>query len=135
VGERRTGLTGTALLVASMGIFAVASATDTVGLVFAGLALSGLAMGASMPSLVTVVANTVEARDLGVANASQQMVGQIGTVAGIQVLSTIQGGSTEAFPFTAAYLVGGAVAIGGVVAAGFISRSRRDARLEVADAA
>ncbi len=135
VGERRAGLTGTALLVASMGIFAVASATDAIGLVFAGLALSGLAMGASMPSLVTVVANTVEPRDLGVANAAQQMVGQIGTVAGIQVLSTIQGGSTDAFPFTAAYVVGGAVAVTGVVAAGFISRARRATRLDVAEVA
>ena len=135
VGERRAALTGTTLLVASMGIFAISSATDTVALVFAGLALSGLAMGASMPSLVTVVANTVETRDLGVANAAQQMVGQIGTVAGIQVLSTIQGGSADALPFTGAYLVGGVLAITGVVAAGFISRSRRDARLRIADAA
>ncbi len=135
VGERRAGLTGTALLVASMLIFVVAVMTDTVGLVFAGLALSGLAMGASMPSLVTVVANTVDVSDLGVANAAQQMVGQIGTVAGIQLLSTINGGSADATPFAAAYLVGAIVAGLGVVAAGFISATRRDTRLTVADAA
>ena len=135
VGERRAGLSGTSLLVLSMVIFAIASATDTVGLVFAGLALSGLAMGASMPSLVTIVANTVDVGDLGVANAAQQMVGQIGTVAGIQLLSTIQGGSVDGLPFTAAYLIGGTVAAAGVVAAGFISRRARVARVVVAEAA
>lgn len=114
VGERRAGSIGTVLLVASMVMFAIATAGDAVALVFAGLALSGLAMGASMPSLVTVVANTVEPGDLGVANAAQQMVGSIGTVAGIQLLSTIQGGSEAAMPFIAAYLVGAGVAGVGV---------------------
>lgn len=136
VGERRAGLTGMTLLVASMGIFAIASATNTVVLVFAGLALSGLAMGASMPSLVTVVANTVDVGDLGVANAAQQMVGQIGTVAGIQLLSTVQGGSSDALPFTAAYLAGLGVAVGGAVAASFIAtRPRGAVELRVVDAA
>lgn len=135
LGERRAGVTGTALLVASMIVFVLAVVTDTVGLVFAGLALSGLAMGASMPSLITVVANTVAVTDLGVANAAQQMVGQIGTVAGIQLLSTINGGSADAMPFAAAYLVGAVVAGAGVVAAGFISASRRVVPLRVADAA
>jgi Arabinose efflux permease len=135
VGERRAGLTGTTLLVASMGVFVVAVMTDTVGLVFAGLALSGLAMGASMPSLVTVVANTVEVTDLGVANAAQQMVGQIGTVAGIQILSTINGGSADAVPFAAAYLVGAVVAVAGAVATSFISVRGRAAPLRMVDAA
>lgn len=134
VGERRAGLTGTTLLVVSMAVFVVAVVTDTVGFVFVGLALSGLAMGASMPSLVTVVANTVSSRDLGVANAAQQMVGQIGTVAGIQILSTIQGGSADGLPFAAAYIVGGAVAVGGVAAASFI-RGRGGVVLAAVDAA
>ena len=106
VGERRTGVAGLTLLVVSMLMFVVAGASDIVGLVFAGLALSGLAMGTSMPSLVTVVANTVSTGDLGVANAAQQMVGQIGTVAGIQLLSTLHGGSVDAGPFASAYVVG-----------------------------
>lgn len=88
-----------------------------------------------MPSLITVVANTVAVTDLGVANAAQQMVGQIGTVAGIQLLSTINGGSSDAMPFAAAYVVGGVVAVAGVVAAGFISASRNAVPLRAADAA
>jgi hypothetical protein len=103
--------------------------------VFAGLILSGLGLGGAASSLITVVANTVDPEDLGVANAAQQMVAMIGTVAGIQVLSTIQGGSEDAGPFTVAYLVGGAVAVVAVVAAGFIGRTRSTAGLRVADAA
>lgn len=135
IGERRAGVIGMTLLVGSMVMFVGATTADTVGLVFAGLALSGLAMGSSMPSLVTVVANTVESGDLGVANAAQQMVGQIGTVAGIQLLSTIQGGSTAAGPFTAAYFVGAGVAGMGVVATTFIRSRRATGELRVADAA
>lgn len=135
VGERRAAVAGTTLLVASMGMFVAATAADAVGLVFAGLALSGLAMGTSMPSLVTVVANTVDAGDLGVANAAQQMVGQIGTVAGIQLLSTVQGGSSDAGPFAVAYVIGAGVASLAVVAASFVSARPPAASLRVADAA
>ncbi len=135
IGERRAATIGTVLLVTSMLMFVVATTSETVGLVFAGLALSGLAMGTSMPSLVTVVANTVDAGDLGVANAAQQMVGQIGTVAGIQLLSTIQGGSGDAFPFAAAYVVGAGVAVVGVAAASLIAARVPARRARVADAA
>ena len=60
---------------------------------------------------------------------------QIGTVAGIQVLSTVQGGSSDAVPFAAAYAVGALVAGAGVVAATFIGARSTAARLQVADAA
>ncbi len=133
VGERRAGVTGMVLLVGSMVMFVAATTGETVGLVFAGLALSGLAMGSSMPSLVTVVANTVDTGDLGVANAAQQMVGQIGTVAGIQLLSTIQGGSDAAGPFAAAYVAGALVAGAGVVATTFIRARRAPAVVGLVD--
>ena len=133
VGERRAAVTGTVLVAVSMGLFAFAASGEVLALVFAGLVLSGIGLGGSAPSLITVVANTVNPEDLGVANAAQQMVAMIGTVAGIQVLSTIQGGSEAAGPFTAAYLVGGGVAIIGVVAACFVHSTRR-ASLRVADA-
>lgn len=119
-GERRAALTGTVLLVASMVLFVFAAAADAVGPVFAGLVLSGLAMGTSSPSLVTVVANAVDVHDLGVANAAQQMVAQIGVVAGIQVLSTVQGDSHLAGPFVAAYSVGAVAAVVAVIGAWFV---------------
>jgi EmrB/QacA subfamily drug resistance transporter len=135
IGERPAAVGGTVMVAVSMVLFAFASSAELVGLVFAGLILSGIGLGGSAPSLITVVANTVEPADLGVANAAQQMVAMIGAVAGIQVLSTIQGGSEAAGPFTAAYLVGGGVAVVGVVASGFVRSTRRNARLRAAEAA
>lgn len=125
IGERPAAVGGTILVAVSMALFAFAAGAHVVALVFVGLVLSGIGLGGSAPSLITVVANTVRPEDLGVANAAQQMVAMIGAVAGIQVLSTIQGGSESAAPFTAAYLVGGAVAIIGVVAALFVRSSNR----------
>jgi EmrB/QacA subfamily drug resistance transporter len=135
IGERPTAIAGNVFVAVSMVLFAFAASAEVVALVFAALVLSGIGLGGSAPSLITVVANTVDAEDLGVANAAQQMVAMIGAVAGIQVLSTIQGGSDAASPFSAAYLLGGAVAIIGVVAAAFVRSSRTPAALRAVDAA
>jgi EmrB/QacA subfamily drug resistance transporter len=135
IGERPTAVAGMLMITVSMVLFAFAASAAVVALVFVGLVLSGIGLGGSAPSLITVVANTVDAEDLGVANAAQQMVAMIGTVAGIQVLSTIQGGSEASAPFTAAYLVGGVVAVVGVVASAFVRSSRTTARLRAAEAA
>jgi hypothetical protein len=63
------------------------------------------------------------------------MVTQIGVVAGIQVLSTIQNGSHSSDPFVLAYVVGGLVGIVGVVGAAFVRSADRRASLRVAAAA
>jgi EmrB/QacA subfamily drug resistance transporter len=130
VGERAAAVAGTGLVVASMGIFAVAAAAGAVGLVAVGLVLSGLGLGASSPSLVSSVANAVDERDLGVANAAQSMVTQIGVVVGIQLMATVAASSAEAGPYSAAYLVGGAAALVGVAGAwGVRSAPRRALRV------
>jgi hypothetical protein len=103
--------------------------------VFAALVLSGLGLGASSPSLISSAANAVETETLGVANAAQVMVTQIGAVAGIQVLSTIQDGATTTGPFTLAYIAGGIVAALGIVSAAFVRSADRPVRLRVARAA
>jgi MFS family permease len=136
IGERPTAVVGNVMVAVSMLLFAFAASAELVVLVFAGLVLSGIGLGGSAPSLITVVANTVDPEDLGVANAAQQMVAMIGAVAGIQVLSTIQGGSEAAGPFSAAYLLGGAFAVVGVVAAAFVRSSTPGrAALRAVDAA
>jgi MFS family permease len=96
-------------------------------LVVVSLALSGIGLGASMPSLAAAIANSVDERDLGVVGASQQMVGQLGVVAGIQILQTVQQSRQsavgEAASYGDAYLVGAAVAAVGFVCALFLRRS------------
>lgn len=135
VGERRAGVVGTALVVASMATFAVAAGSQMLWLAFAGAVLSGLGLGASSPALVTAVANSVDAKDLGVASAAQQMITQIGVVGGIQVLSTVQGGAHSAGSYVPAYLAGGAVGVIAIVAAAFVVSAPSRAELRVAPAA
>src|SRR5680860_191693 len=124
VGERPMAIVGTVLIAISMLVFAAGAAWGALALVLLALGLSGVGLGGSAPSLITTVANTVDPSDLGVANAAQQMVAQIGVVAGIQMLSTIQGGSDSSGPFVVAYLVGGVAAVVGVIGAGAVARRR-----------
>ena len=128
VGERRSSVVGIALLVVSMGCFAVAATGEVLALVFVGLVLSGLAMGAAVPSLVTEAANTIEPERLGLGNAVQQMVAQIGAVTGIQVLSTVQ----QSAGFGWAYGAGAVLAAFGLVAACAVPARAGRADLRVA---
>jgi len=135
VGERRTAMFGTVLIAVSMVAFAAGAGSDALPFVFVALLLSGIGLGAAAPSLITVVANTVGSDDLGVANAAQQMVSQIGVVAGIQVLSTIQGGSDASGPFVVAYLVGAVLAVVGVFGAAAVRTRGASASLPVGGSA
>jgi EmrB/QacA subfamily drug resistance transporter len=135
VGERSASVLGCALVAVSLACFAAGAAGESLGLVFAALVLSGLGLGTSQPSLISSAANAVDTASLGVANAAQVMVTQIGVVAGIQVLSTIQGGGSSTGSFTVAYLAGGAVAVLGIVGATFVRSAERPVRLRVAEAA
>jgi EmrB/QacA subfamily drug resistance transporter len=134
VGERRCALAGSALLVLSMVGFVVASLQESIALMFVSLAIGGLSQGVSVPSLVTVAANDIDHQDLGVGNAAQQMMSQIGAVAGIQTMSSVStSASTSAF--AAAYTVGGFAAVGSYLAASRIRRTPRRAVLEIVRAA
>jgi len=136
VGERRASVVGCLLVVVSMACFALGASSESLALVFGALILSGLGLGASQPSLISSAANAVETASLGVANAAQVMVTQIGVVAGIQVLSTVQGGGSSPGSFTTAYVAGGVVAVLGVVSASFVqSADRPTRRLHVVEAA
>jgi EmrB/QacA subfamily drug resistance transporter len=135
VGERRASVFGCVLIIVSMACFALGASTETLALVFGALSLSGLGLGASQPSLISSAANAVEPHRLGVANAAQVMVTQIGVVAGIQVVSTVQGGSGSAGSFTLAYVLGGVIAVAGVFGAAFVRSADRPAQLEVVRAA
>ncbi len=135
VGERKASVFGCTLVVASLGLFALAASSEALLLVLAALSLSGVGLGASQPSLISSAANAVEPARLGVANAAQVMVTQIGVVAGIQILSTVQGGGSATSSFTAAYIAGAAVAAIGVVGALFVRSADRAAPLRTRDSA
>ena len=92
VGERMSAVAGAASLTASLGLFALLGPSSGAWLVIVALALSGLGMGVAMPSSSSVMANEVAAGEFGVMSAAQLLAMQVGEVAGIQVLETVQPG-------------------------------------------
>jgi len=134
VGERRCALVGSTLLVLSLVGFVFASLQESLVLMFASLAIGGLSQGVSVPSLVTVAANDIDAEDFGVGNAAQQMMSQIGAVAGIQTMSSVSTSATTS-AFAIAYTVGGISAVGGFLSALRIRRTPPRPAMEVVRAA
>jgi EmrB/QacA subfamily drug resistance transporter len=131
VGERTAGMFGAAVVAASMVLLAQVSRSSSDLLVVGGLALSGMGLGASSPSMAATIANAVDEVDLGIAGAAQQMMTQIGVVAGIQLMQTVQiagvGSVGLVGSYHRAYLLGAVVCTLGIVAASFVRRSARAA--------
>jgi MFS family permease len=135
VGERTASVVGTTAVVLSMGVFALAGHGSGLVLIEVALVLSGMGLGIASPSLSATVANDFDPEDLGTAAASQQLMNQVGTVAGIQVMATVQQAALRAHTplldsFHRAYVVGGVVALLGVGAAA-MSRSTNRAPVAV----
>ena len=129
VGERSAAVTGTIAIAVSMAVFTVVGPGD-VDIVIAALVLSGLGNGIASPSLASSVANTVSDEHLGVAGAAQQLLTQVGVVAGIQLMQTVQASREGAVgleqSYADAYLVGGAAAVLAVLCAAFVRSAVRD---------
>jgi MFS family permease len=118
----------TFVFVSMLALAAVAPGSSDLVIVGA-LALSGIGIGTSAPSLAASVANSVDERDLGVAGAFQQMMTQLGVVIGIQLMQTIsvvrEDSVGEVAAYGEAYLVGGAVGAVGIVLSLFVQSSVR----------
>jgi MFS family permease len=89
-GERTATLFGTLSLLLSMVIFATLGASSAVIVVVVALALSGLGMGVSMPATSSTMSNELAVSEYGVMSAAQLLAAQVGEVAGIQLVLTIQ---------------------------------------------
>ncbi len=121
VSSRGVIATGMAALAISMALFAVIAPDPTTWLVVTALTLSGIGVGASLPRVSASVANSVEDVDLGVAGATQQLLAQIGTTVGINLLETVQVatqvGTSLAGSYRIAYGVGAGVSVVGLLIA------------------
>ena len=127
-GEKKAAITGAIAVVASMLVFATIGPGVAVVTIVTALALSGLGAGVASPSIAASVANAVDESNLGIASAAQQLTMQVGVVAGIQLMSTVQTSHEHSgLPgsFRVAYLVGAAVAVLGVVCAVFVRSAVR----------
>jgi MFS family permease len=146
-GERNATLFGTVSLLLSMVLFATLEASSAVVIVVIALALSGLGMGVSMPATSATMANEVAESEYGVMSAAQLLAAQVGEVAGIQIVLTIQESIAKGsglgnvhhstallHSFSVPFWVGTAVAALAVVCALFIRplpRSARTAQLAI----
>jgi MFS family permease len=114
VGERFSTVAGGVALCASMLVFTQLGAQPSLAIILVALVLSGVGNGLSTPSTASSASNQVAPDELGVMSAAQQLIIQIGIVAGIQVMVTIQasghGGSGSLASFHRAYAVGALVA-------------------------
>lgn len=129
IGERVSAVAGAAAVAASMVLFAMVGHNSADLVVLGALVLSGIGLGVASPSVAASVANAVSKEDLGIASAAQQLMTQVGVVAGIQVMSTVQlsGESSAGLvgSFRHAYLVGAAVCVAAVVCGAFVRSADR----------
>jgi MFS family permease len=144
IGERSATLAGAGSLLVSMLLFATLSPSSGLWLVLVALALSGLGMGISMPATSSTMSNELDASEYGVMSAAQLLATQVGEVAGIQIVLTLQesvarhaglGGvhrSTALLhSFQVAFWVAAAVSALGVLAALFMRPMDRSLRSPV----
>ena len=133
VGERNASVVGMICLTASLLIFALLMVHTPVVWVIVALALSGLGMGIAMPATSSTMANEVDPSKFGVMGAAQMLAMQVGEVAGIQVLVTMQQAAMHHRALTAnsapaellatfhtPFFLGAAIALIGVIAAATI---------------
>lgn len=129
VGERFSAVTGSVAVVGSMIMFAMLGNGSPTLVIELALGLSGVGLGLASPSVAASVANAVRGADLGIASAAQQFMTQIGVVAGIQIMSTIQEGAARSHgmlgSFRHAYFVGAGVAVVAVICAMFVRSANR----------
>ena len=139
VGERWSVVAGSAALLVSMLVFTQVGASPSVVLIVVALGLSGLGIGVSTPSTASSAANEVAPDELGVMSAAQLLITQIGIVAGIQVMVTVQasskGGAGSLASFHRAYLVGALAALVAVVCGFFVRDTPRESRGKPAEVA
>jgi EmrB/QacA subfamily drug resistance transporter len=129
IGERTSAVVGGIAVTASMLLFAAVNRGSGAWLVLAALSLSGLGLGIASPSLTASMANAVDHDSLGIASAAQQLMTQVGVVAGIQLISTVQAAEERSVglshSFQMAYLLGGAVSVLAIVCGLFVRSASR----------
>jgi MFS family permease len=138
IRERVAGMAGALVVFASMLLLARIDTNATPAFIVLGLALSGIGLGVSAPAMTATVANAVPDEELGVAAALQQLMTQVGSVIGIQVMQTVQASTEKSSgligSYANAYYVGAVAALLAVGAAAFVRPSAPAVEARHADA-
>ncbi len=132
VGERISVVAGAVVLTVSMVLFTQLGSVPNLAMILLALALSGIGIGVLTPSTTSSSSNEVAPEELGVMSAAQLLVTQVGVVAGIQVMVTVQassgGGVGDLASFHHAYAVGAVVAGLAAVCGFFVRDTPRPSR-------
>lgn len=128
-GERAAAVAGGLVLLGSMLAFAAVGPGSSALFIVAALGASGLANGIAAPSVSAMVAGAVDPSRMGSASAAMQVASQVGVVAGIQIMETVQF-SRQPFvgvvtSYQEAYLAGAVVAVVAVASALLIRSAER----------
>jgi len=130
-GERTMGMLGASSVAIAMYLLSLVRPGTTDLFVVVALAMSGIGLGVISPAMTSSLANAVDQTELGVWGAAQQMLNQIASVTGIQVLRTVQQvtepSAGQAAAYGHAFQVGMLSALVGVVLAAFVRNSRAGA--------
>lgn len=122
-GNRVSATSGCALLaVGLLGLALGANRESLLIVITLGFIFQGMGFGLLRPPISTAIANSVEPTDLGIAAASERLMGQIGVAFGFTVLTSVYGDVPASFD--SAFMVGAALAVGGLVSSAFMQRGR-----------
>ena len=127
LGSRVSTIAGCVSLGAGLVGIALGSAADSLLIVVAvGFILQGTGYGLLRPGTTTALADAVDERDLGMAGASERLIGQLGVVFGITSLASIYASDVDRFPL--AFAVGAGFAVLAAVAALGMAGTGRSSR-------
>lgn len=124
LGEGVPMIAASTMMVASMGSFALGSTSAGVAFVVLGLVLSGASAGIGSPAYTTLVANSVDPADLGVATGMNQTMLFVGIVSGIQIMLVVLGEAPDQSRYVLTFLFGAVVAALALCTSTFAARRR-----------
>ena len=126
LGMRTPMVVGSTAMIGSMLAFAYGSGPVNFGLTFimVGLVLSGVSAGIGSPAYQTMVANSVEDADLGIANGMNQTVMWMGMILGIQSMLAFAGTELTPTRLRATFVFAASVAAVGYMAPIFAAGQR-----------
>jgi MFS family permease len=127
VGMRVPMIVGSTAMIGSMLAFAYGSGPVKFGLTFimVGLILSGISAGIASPAYQTMVANSVEDSQLGIANGMNQTVMWMGMILGIQSMLAFSGTELTPTRLRATFIFAASVAAIGYLAPIFAVRASK----------
>jgi len=127
VGMRAPMIVGSTAMIGSMLAFAYGSSPAKFGLTFimVGLILSGVSAGIASPAYQTMVANSVEDSQLGIANGMNQTVMWMGMIIGIQSMLAFAGTELTPTRLRATFIFAASVAAIGYLAPIFAIRPKK----------